>query len=215
MQDISKGDGRTVLFVSHDITAIKSLCTRTIVLEYGKTVFEGGTNEGVDFYLFNDNKTSHSYKANSYALDKPFIKSVNVITNNSNGLQEFNEDLKIEITVFSPVQIKSPAVSFQILNRDNIPIIHELILNQELEFCQEEGDYILTSTIRKLKLYQGNYKLNIHFADNFSKIKYDNLTEVCDFEIINTNKRPYYWQLGSAIYKENETSWAVKNIKVV
>lgn len=51
MQDISKGDGRTVLFVSHNMAAVMSLCTRAIVLEHGKTVFEGNTDEAVDFYI--------------------------------------------------------------------------------------------------------------------------------------------------------------------
>ncbi|TYB76992.1 ABC transporter ATP-binding protein [Bizionia myxarmorum] len=56
MQDISKGDGRTVLFVSHNMAAVKSLCTRAIVLEHGTSVFEGGTEEAVNYYL--NNKTS-------------------------------------------------------------------------------------------------------------------------------------------------------------
>jgi len=51
MQDISKGDGRTVLFVSHNMAAVKSLCTRAIVLENGTSVFEGATDDAVDFYL--------------------------------------------------------------------------------------------------------------------------------------------------------------------
>ena len=51
MQDISKGEGRTVLFVSHNMAAVKSLCTRAIVLENGQVAFEGGTDEAVDFYL--------------------------------------------------------------------------------------------------------------------------------------------------------------------
>jgi len=51
MQDISKGEGRTVLFVSHNMAAVKSLCTRCIVLEHGKTVFEGNSDDAVDFYL--------------------------------------------------------------------------------------------------------------------------------------------------------------------
>src|SRR5690606_26596349 len=53
MQDISKGEGRTVLFVSHNMAAVKSLCTRAIVLEHGRTVFEGGTDEAVSYYLNN------------------------------------------------------------------------------------------------------------------------------------------------------------------
>uniref|UniRef100_UPI004049C62C ABC transporter ATP-binding protein n=1 Tax=Gelidibacter sp. TaxID=2018083 RepID=UPI004049C62C len=51
MQDISKTDGRTVLFVSHNMAAVKSLCTRGIVLEHGRVVFEGGTDEAVSYYL--------------------------------------------------------------------------------------------------------------------------------------------------------------------
>ena len=51
MQDISKGEGRTVLFVSHNMAAVKSLCTRAIVLEHGVSVFEGETEESIEFYL--------------------------------------------------------------------------------------------------------------------------------------------------------------------
>ena len=40
MQDISKGEGRTVLFVSHNMAAVKSLCSRGIVLENGKLVLK-------------------------------------------------------------------------------------------------------------------------------------------------------------------------------
>ncbi|SHG11814.1 lipopolysaccharide transport system ATP-binding protein [Flavobacterium micromati] len=50
MQDISREGGRTVLFVSHNMAAVKSLCTRGIVLENGKVVFEGSTANALDFY---------------------------------------------------------------------------------------------------------------------------------------------------------------------
>jgi lipopolysaccharide transport system ATP-binding protein len=50
MQDISKGEGRTVLFVSHNMAAVKNLCTRGIVLENGGVVFEGKTESGINFY---------------------------------------------------------------------------------------------------------------------------------------------------------------------
>ncbi|WP_282073736.1 polysaccharide ABC transporter ATP-binding protein [Polaribacter atrinae] len=51
MQDISGTDGRTVLFVSHNMAAVKSLCSRGIILENGKIVFQGSQDESVDFYL--------------------------------------------------------------------------------------------------------------------------------------------------------------------
>jgi lipopolysaccharide transport system ATP-binding protein len=49
----------------------------------------------------------------------------------------------------------------------------------------------------------------VHFADNFTKIKFDGLLEICPFEIINESKRAYYWADGSAIYKEDNTKWKV------
>jgi lipopolysaccharide transport system ATP-binding protein len=51
MHDISKGEGRTVLFVSHNMAAVKSVCTRSIVLDKGVVAFEGSSSDAVDFYL--------------------------------------------------------------------------------------------------------------------------------------------------------------------
>jgi len=207
MQDISKGDGRTVLFVSHNMAAVQNLCTRGIVLENGEVVFEGGVNSVIDTYLSKNEVINSRYKNNS---DKDFyIKSAEVVTSSKNGLHNFYSDILVKIEVFCNKSIVQPALSYQILNRDNIPLIHELILNSENEFCQTKGTYLLTSKINNIKLYQGLYKLNIHFADNFSKNKLDSVTEQCSFEIINENKRPYYWQDGSAVYKENNTEWKI------
>lgn len=51
MQDLSTGEGRTVLFVSHNMASIKSLCDRAIVLENGISVYNGDTDKAVNFYL--------------------------------------------------------------------------------------------------------------------------------------------------------------------
>ena len=51
MQDVSRGEGRTVLFVSHNMAAVRSLCQRGIVLENGGMVFDGTTDEAVTKYL--------------------------------------------------------------------------------------------------------------------------------------------------------------------
>lgn len=51
MQDLSIGQGRTVLFVSHNMASVNNLCTRAILLENGHNVFEGSASEVVDFYI--------------------------------------------------------------------------------------------------------------------------------------------------------------------
>ena len=49
MKDVS-GQGRTVIFVSHNMAAVKSLCTRGIVLEHGELKYSGNSEAAIDFY---------------------------------------------------------------------------------------------------------------------------------------------------------------------
>ena len=51
MQDVSRGEGRTVLFVSHNMATIKSLCINGILLENGKIVYSGNAVNTVNHYL--------------------------------------------------------------------------------------------------------------------------------------------------------------------
>ncbi|MGO3183440.1 MAG: ABC transporter ATP-binding protein [Aequorivita sp.] len=60
MQDISKGQGRTVLFVSHNMAAVQSLCTRAIVMENGVIKSSGEVSEMIECYLQIDEGDSTS-----------------------------------------------------------------------------------------------------------------------------------------------------------
>ena len=51
MQDVSKGEGRTVLFVSHNMAAVKGLCKTGVILENGMVKNQGSINSIVDEYL--------------------------------------------------------------------------------------------------------------------------------------------------------------------
>ena len=50
MQDVSRGNGRTVLFVSHNMAAVRSLCQKGIVLRDGRTDYMGGIDDAVQHY---------------------------------------------------------------------------------------------------------------------------------------------------------------------
>ncbi|MDD7675520.1 MAG: polysaccharide ABC transporter ATP-binding protein [Eubacteriales bacterium] len=51
MDDVSKNEGRTVLYVSHNMNTIRQLCTRCIVLDHGKVVFDGDVEQAVSIYF--------------------------------------------------------------------------------------------------------------------------------------------------------------------
>jgi lipopolysaccharide transport system ATP-binding protein len=60
MKDVSQNQGRTVLFVSHNMAAVRTLCNKGIVLENGKLVFNGNSTDAVSYYLKGD---SHVHNA--------------------------------------------------------------------------------------------------------------------------------------------------------
>lgn len=71
MQDVSKGEGRTVLFVSHNMAAVRSLCTRGIMLKNGTVDFIGSIPDTLSHYL----KNSESAKKNKIAENIKWIKN--------------------------------------------------------------------------------------------------------------------------------------------
>lgn len=210
MQDISNTSGRTVLFVSHDMSAIQNLCERVIVLENGKVVLTGQTNQAIRKYLEGSQELTPIYKRNKFDFSLNSIIAIKILTSQGNFFHKQFEPLSIEIELNIAQTIQDAALSYQIVDYKDNNVIHELLLNKENTFGKTKGRVMITSKLNSLALYPGKYKLNVFFADNSMKINYDRLLEVCGFEIIQTMKRDYYWQNGSAIYKEKNTEWQIK-----
>lgn len=81
MQDVSSEDSRTVLFVSHNMSSIRNLCDRVIVLNEGKIVFYGETERGIDHYLKLNSSLNSKVFHNNYDLDQDvFVKKVRLIS---------------------------------------------------------------------------------------------------------------------------------------
>ena len=51
MSDVSQSEGRTVLYVSHNMSTIRQLCTRCIVLNHGRMIFDGNVEEAISIYM--------------------------------------------------------------------------------------------------------------------------------------------------------------------
>lgn len=100
MQDISKGEGRTVLFVSHNMAAVKSLCTKGLVMEYGKVKLISNIENAVSYYLSGDSEIinqkvfTDGYETKEFKLEKILIK--NSTKNIDEPLSE-NDEIELKI----------------------------------------------------------------------------------------------------------------------
>jgi lipopolysaccharide transport system ATP-binding protein len=83
MQDVSKGEGRTVLFVSHNMAAVRSLCTRGIMLKNGMVEYHGSIPDTLNHYLKDDNGIKDKLIINNLKWKKATLSITNIEINNS------------------------------------------------------------------------------------------------------------------------------------
>ncbi len=97
MSIISKSEGRTILYVSHNMNTIRKLCDRCIVLDHGKVIYDGDVEEGIDKYLNINTNSSNTvnleaisrqpeFKLHSITLKKLTIEAENNIFSSGSEL---------------------------------------------------------------------------------------------------------------------------------
>lgn len=99
MQDISNTSGRTVLFVSHNMAAVKNLCTRGIVLENGHVTYEGSSYSAVEFYFKKEAKTESALFDNTKPKEKDDVLKIAMLDKYNEICGVFSFDEKIVIKV--------------------------------------------------------------------------------------------------------------------
>jgi len=105
MQDVSKGEGRTVLFVSHNMAAVRSLCTRGIMLKNGMVDFIGNIPDTLDHYLKDSDETNNKLIINNITWKKSTLNISKIEINNTNlatsTIRSGQQSLNINIEGFS------------------------------------------------------------------------------------------------------------------
>lgn len=166
MQDISKGEGRTVLFVSHNMAAVKSLCTRGIVLENGKVVFDGGVELAIENYQSNiifENKTE-------FIGDK-LVKKAALKTNE--GSINYNGSFELEVFFESENSITNLVVGMVIKDCNEIEMIGINNAHYYKEKLNKDNvnSGCVKILIQNFKLLPGEFTIDLYFGDSMTDIE--------------------------------------------
>ena len=179
MQDISRGEGRTVLFVSHNMAAVKSLCTRGIVLEHGKVVFEGGIDESINRYLSVKKKNVNLIDRKD-RLGSGNVKITDVKIIDSHTLMT-GSNMKIEIdyeTIVDEFFINEFGASIWDFKQNRIISLSSTLKNQVKKFSKS-GTIICE--IPNIPLVKGVYILNCFVCSIFGLEDY--IENIDEFEV--------------------------------
>lgn len=110
MDSLSKGEGRTVLFVSHNMASVKSLCSRGIVLENGSLVYEGEIENTISHYLNKGGRDQNFLKFGNEFDNEVFrLNSISIRNFQQSIDQPLSEDQ--EIVLETDIEIKNEEAS--------------------------------------------------------------------------------------------------------
>lgn len=104
MSDVSKTEGRTILYVSHNMNTIRQLCSRCIVLNHGKIIFNGDVEEAINIYLGREKK---EYNNNIIVTDSmrdsllahPNMRIEKLLSFSKDNIYKTGEKLRVKITI--------------------------------------------------------------------------------------------------------------------
>ena len=155
MQDISSEGGRTVLFVSHNMAAVKNLCSKVIILNDGRLTFNGATDDGILEYGQSKEK-KYTFSRSEQNFDK--LKNIeirNIFFSDTNGTPSqmicSGQDILLNIKILCKNKINDAEIGVGFYSKEDNPMFHcsTKVLGKTITL---EGDDLIQLIIPKWPL---------------------------------------------------------------
>ncbi len=195
MNEITKDRGRTVVFVSHDMNAIRKLCSKVVLIDKGRVVKYGSAEKVVGFYLSRVNKDvpkiGNQIDDSTVRQGTGEIIATKIILNDSKNKSVThlkagdNLNLKIHFKAKKGQVIKNLLVGLLFKTELGTPVFltHNIMTGDNFSNISGEGD--ITLEIPNLPLTTGTYYVNYSLMkDNgLGGEYYDNIDDAFKFEV--------------------------------
>lgn len=189
MKDIS-GEGRTVLFVSHNMASMKALCKKGFLMERGRMTHQGNMNDMIETYLASHTKSAANGEipdsASSANTGIVKFKNVQLIDALQNPIDRVNymADLRFKMELESRAELTDVIVDLRILTRDGIELVHTM--NKYSNPAKQPLNKGLNqiNCIIQNQLQPGNYTITIGVHES-NGMTLDFVQTILDFTVMN------------------------------
>lgn len=204
MSDVSKEEGKTILFVSHNIQAVRQLCTRCIMLEKGNLIGDGPTNKIIGQYLNLNTTKGYEAKLKGNAIANNSLKFLSITVKNTSGTiinsyeisKSYFFDIQYEVLVETKVKF-----SFIISSEDGITVFGSLNNHEENYYGKIQSPGIYSSKIHipsnffNAGIFTVTLSTFMDYVDNVS------LENILTFETIDDGflKKDYFGGFGGFV----------------
>lgn len=200
MEGVSKS-GRTILFVSHQLSSVDSLCKKGFVLDKGKLRFEGTARQAIDHYTENYSSSANIGKGRGNGV----LKELEIFTSRrSYEILPFDTVI-LKGKIYAEKEISNPTLGVVIRNMFNVPVLGINNKNYGVAFktLKHTGFEII---LKDLPLGPGAYTLDFFIGDGMTDVyTYENAAsiEISDKNIFTNGKNPEA-RLNSFILRQVE-----------
>jgi len=210
--------GRTVLFVSHNMQAIAQLTKRSIVMDKGQCVFDGATDEAINAYnklRLEDTGAGYNYRAES-AVNSNYLAWATVHTSAGPGRHKWGQPITFEFGLRVRSPKRSLCFSFQVMNNLQQPVCHFWLFDGDLPYRKREGLFILKCNIPKFRLYMGEYTLRAWVSESAGRVALECIDGICPFEVTMEGvvRSEYEWQPGHCMYIDDSAWETVEQVDI-
>ena len=168
MQDVSRGEGRTVLFVSHNMESIKSLCTRGILLNNGSIDYMGNVQDTIDRYILK-NESDYCYYAEFNEDENSYFNfnSAELLCNENraNGTIDVFDKISLKFK-YTLTRNDSSNCVYILLKKEGrvLAFIIDTTNNKTLLEKREKGSYEVSFSLPCPLLKPGQYSVTLKYT---------------------------------------------------
>jgi lipopolysaccharide transport system ATP-binding protein len=211
IQDISSRQGRTILFVSHDMDAIQRLCSRCIMLEHGQLAADGDSAPIVAHYL-----SSNSYRAwpaewiDVSRAERMGTGEVRFVAVQYTSLEEAaafrpysNGPLEILLDIESDSARSVGSIAASLYDQSGTRLINADTVLIDQPIALRKGRNLVRLRIKRLYLNPGVYQLGLWLADpikaHAANSAYDHVESAFEIEVIGLESKGNGLRPNSAV----------------
>lgn len=195
MGDAATDEGRTVLYVSHNMNTVRKLCTRCVVLNHGEVQFVGDTEEAIAIYLDNQDtmKLDYDYSSRRDILAKPVQIYSFRINGKDNPEYYSGESIDATICVNTMMEQDDIRIRFEVFN-DRESVVGAMF--SESSFHLKKGLNEIHISIPLDSMMPSGYRVTMlmYQSNSFgSQTFLDRVAEAFSFKIIEREDTPLVW----------------------
>ena len=196
MRDVSNEQGRTILYVSHNMNTIRQLCDRVIVLDHGKVVFNGDVEDGISVYMDTISEKGETkvdltdkprHHLSNFAMQMTFVELIG----KNDCIFERGERLKLKLDWTAKEDRKGVRLIIAIRTPNDNSTVGTSI-SKALCDCESGKNYSTTVALDTTFLAKGKYFFNLILSQDDGEgnvVILDIIARACSVDIVENGQK--------------------------